>query len=278
MLCLPAEVDGRLVAWFDRRVASNAGRYASGWGARPALRIALRASARGKSADGGQGSAPGYAAAFHAAFPVLPGAIGLPQVSQALASFERTLVAGTSPFDRYAYAGVRSALSAAAVRGLALFNGDARCATCHVIAARSAIFSDDRFHSVSGGLRPLGPRLSSLTRRVMQDRERGAKLDQSVLSDAELAQLGRFLVTLDPRDIGKFRTPGLRNVARTAPYMHDGSVATLAEAVELELYYRSVDTGRPMILTPGEKDDLVEFLKALNSEESVALPTNGGMR
>jgi cytochrome c peroxidase len=85
------------------------------------------------------------------------------------------------------------------------------------------------------------------------------------LSDRDMAELGHFVATLKPKDIGTFRTPSLRNVALTAPYMHDGSVRTLEDAVEHELYLRGSRAGRPLILTPSEKADLVEFLKALTS-------------
>jgi cytochrome c peroxidase len=83
--------------------------------------------------------------------------------------------------------------------------------------------------------------------------------------DADVAALGRFVVTLDPADIGKFRTPTLRNIALTAPYMHDGSVATLEEVVDHELYYRGQALGRPLVLTPAEKSDLLAFLHSLTS-------------
>jgi cytochrome c peroxidase len=85
-------------------------------------------------------------------------------------------------------------------------------------------------------------------------------------SDAAIAALGRFNVTHKLTDIGKYRTPSLRNVALTAPYMHDGSVSTLEEAVELEIYYRSSTQARPLIMTAQEKRDLVAFLKALTAE------------
>ncbi|MBV8806028.1 MAG: hypothetical protein JO042_13300 [Sinobacteraceae bacterium] len=90
-----------------------------------------------------------------------------------------------------------------------------------------------------------------------------------ILTHPDIAELGRFVITLKPGDIGKFRTPSLRNVAVTAPYMHDGSVATLTEAVERELYVRNNRDGRPLILTPREKADLVEFLRALTSPAAV---------
>ena len=88
-------------------------------------------------------------------------------------------------------------------------------------------------------------------------------------SDAKVAALGRFVITKEPRDIGSFRTPSLRNVALTAPYMHDGSATTLTQAIELELYYRSNELRRPLILTPAEKADLVEFLKSLTSPSAI---------
>lgn len=207
-----------------------------------------------------------YARAFKMAFDVSPESIQLEQVGQALASFERTvLIAGDSPFDRYYYGGDKSRLSPSAERGLMLFQGSARCATCHVIGKTSALFTDNTFHSLSVGLQRIEQRLPELTTRLVYLRKHGANLDQTVLKEEDVAELGRFAVTLKPADIGKFRTPSLRNVALTAPYMHDGSVATLTEAVELEIYYRGAEAGRPLILTPAEKIDLVEFLNSLNS-------------
>ena len=72
-------------------------------------------------------------------------------------------------------------------------------------------------------------------------------------------------MTKRPQDIGLFKTPRLRNVANTGPYMHDGSIATLEEAVDLELYYRSQGSNDPIILTPKEKDELILFLRTLTS-------------
>jgi cytochrome c peroxidase len=94
-----------------------------------------------------------------------------------------------------------------------------------------------------------------------------------ILSDRDIAELGRFVVTLNPADIGKFRTPSLRNVAVTAPYMHDGSVATLSEAVDRELYDHT-QPGRPLILTPKEKQDLVRFLDSLTSPAITRMGTH----
>lgn len=83
--------------------------------------------------------------------------------------------------------------------------------------------------------------------------------------DADLAQLGRYAVTLDPADIGKFRTPSLRNAALASPYMHDACAATPEQAVELEIYHRSTQSAQPLVLSAAEKADLVVFLNALTS-------------
>jgi cytochrome c peroxidase len=185
-------------------------------------------------------------------------------VAQALASYERTLLAGNSPFDRYYYQHEPQALSPAAVRGLALFRGRAGCANCHTIGEQNALFSDQEFHNI--GLKRHRTQLAALSLSWLRSKALGISYDQATLSEPGIAELGRFLATGEPRDLGAFRTPSLRNVARTAPYMHDGSVATLEEAVELEMYYRSSRPGQPpLVLTEQEKADLVAFLRALDS-------------
>ena len=78
--------------------------------------------------------------------------------------------------------------------------------------------------------------------------------------------MGRFVVTHEPIDIGAFQTPSLRNVAVTAPYMHDGSIATLSAAVDHEIYYRGFSTGRPISMSVTERQDLVAFLESLTDE------------
>lgn len=204
-----------------------------------------------------------YAAGFRASFGVAPESIGLEHVVTALAAFQRTLVAGDSPFDRYRYGGDPTALSAAQVRGLGLFAGRAQCASCHTIEQEHALLTDNEFHTIGIGQERVQPRLADRTKRLV--RLSPVERDRSITSDPEVASLGRFAVTLKPVDVGRFRTPSLRNVALTAPYMHDGSVPTLAEAVEREVYYRGLEAGRPLVLTPQEKEDLVAFLEALTS-------------
>jgi len=213
-----------------------------------------------------------YAAGFRAAFGAVPESIGIEHVVKALAAFERTLVAGDSPFDRYRYGGDSSALSAAQLRGLGLFEGRARCTVCHTIGKEHALLTDNEFHTIGIGQARVQPQLADRTTRLV--RLSPAERDQSITSDPEVAALGRFAVTLKPGDIGRFRTPTLRNVALTAPYMHDGSVPTLGEAVEREVYYRGLEAGRPLVLTPQEKADLVAFLEALSSRGLSSLGAN----
>ena len=204
-----------------------------------------------------------YRQAFKQAFSVAPAAITIEHVVQAIASFERTLMAADSPFDRYQFGTDKTALTAEAMRGLALFTGRAKCVTCHVIGKTSATFTDNQFHSLGVGYRKIESRLAAITLRFAQ--LHGKPIDHSILSDTDISELGRFTVTLNPQDIAKFRTPSLRNVALTAPYMHDGSVATLEDAVALEIYYRGVESNQPLILTLPERSDLVAFLHALTS-------------
>ena len=186
-------------------------------------------------------------------------------VARALSAYERSLTLADSPFDRQVFGGEVGALSPQAERGRQLFVGAAACASCHTVGRDGASFTDNRFHSLSVGLQQIGDRLAPLTLKVAELRRQGRSADEIVLADRDFAALGRFVVTLDPADLGAFRTPSLRNVAQTAPYMHDGSVATLEEAVDDEVYYRSSENGRPLLLTPGERSDLVAFLQSLTS-------------
>lgn len=177
---------------------------------------------------------PGYVAAFRAAFGTEPTEDG---VAKAIAAFERTIVSSNSPYDQYLQ-GNKSAMTPAAVRGMELFNGKGHCTSCH----SGPNFSDQRFHNLGIGYK-------------------GGKY----------ADVGRYEVTKDPKDMGAFRTPGLRHVAMTPPYLHDGSEPTL-EAV-IDLYDRGGIPNPhldplmlPLHLTSREKSDLVEFMKALTGD------------
>jgi len=162
-------------------------------------------------------------------------------IAQAIAAFERTLVSGNSRFDRWWFGGDRTALNDEERRGALLFLFRAGCAQCHTVDEGHALFSDGKFHGLGAG------------------------------AGGGLADPGRFEVSRDEQDRGKFRTPGLRNVALTAPYMHDGSLATLAEVVEF--YDRGGGDAPnkaewifPLRLSPEDKRALVAFLKTLTGE------------
>ena len=154
-------------------------------------------------------------------------------IARAIAAFERTVLSGPSSYDRYA-AGDKQAMTEAAIRGLRIFGGKARCRTCH----GGPLFSDQGFHNLGVGM------------------------------DRPQPDVGREAVTKDSRDRGRFKTPGLRNAALTCPYMHYGSVRTLADVVAL--YDRggvpnpTLDVFvTPLDLTDAEQHDLVAFLEAL---------------
>jgi cytochrome c peroxidase len=205
------------------------------------------------------GEIPVYKKQFDKIF----GEVTIDRVGQAIAAFERTLVTSPSPYDYHEellpfakmdaediaedeelaakYAAVKAAaeahpMSESAQRGRDLFFGKANCTACHV----GANLADEQYHNLGVGM------------------------------DKPEPDLGRFVVTKDEKDTGAFKTPTVRNVALTAPYMHDGSVATLEEVVA---WYdkgghpnpQLSDKIKPLNLSDEEETDLVEFMKACSS-------------
>lgn len=172
--------------------------------------------------------------------------ITIEAVGKAIASFQRTILSGNSPVDRFDVGGDQQALAEDAQRGLTLFRGKARCTRCH----SGFNFSDEKFHNTGIGW------------------------------DGNPVDLGRFMETKNPEDIGAFKTPTLREISRTAPYMHDGRLATLEDVVN---FYNQGgiknphldNTIIPLELTKEEKRDLVAFLRALNGEgwQQITAPT-----
>jgi len=152
-------------------------------------------------------------------------------IAKAIASFERTVLSGGAPYDQYK-AGDKSALSQAAQRGMDVFFNKAHCSACHT----GGNFTDGGFHNIGIGM------------------------------DQEEPDLGRFAETKLVGDRGRFKTPTLREIARTAPYVHDGSLATLEDVVD---YYQKGGIVNPQLdeaifplkLTDEQKTDLVAFLK-----------------
>jgi len=191
-----------------------------------------------------------YRAAFEKAFG--PGPVTYEEMGKALASFERTLLCGNSPFDRYFYGHDPTALSESAKRGLEVFRNPAEgnCATCHSIGDQYALFTDNKFHNDS-----VGP----------------------TSDNDDPVDLGHYLITRIEADKGAFRTPSLRNVALTAPYFHDGSRATLQDVIGFYIRggnpvrYRDKEI-QSIWLSGQDRADLQAFLESLTGE----MPPNSG--
>ena len=180
-----------------------------------------------------------YRLAFARAYP--GELIDRTTLAKAIASFERTVLSDQSPFDRW-LAGDREAMTSQQIRGFRVFTNPQKggCAACH----QAPHFIDDGFHNI--GLASYG--------KASHD-------------------MGRYAIKPVAVNKGAFKTPGLRNVAATAPYFHDGSAASLAEVVEHYVSGGRVQTNlsqdiKPIVLTPQDKEDLLAFLNALTDERT----------
>ncbi len=164
-------------------------------------------------------------------------------VAIALSAYQRALVSGESPYDRWYYESEGDAMELSAQRGYQLFAGQAQCWQCHQIAGPGVLFNDNLFHNTGVSFR---------------SHKLGASED-----------LGRYEITKIDYDKRTFKTPTLRNVALTAPYMHDGSLSTLEEVVR---FYNDGGSDDPLLsplmgslnLSKNDIKDIVEFLRALN--------------
>jgi cytochrome c peroxidase len=194
-------------------------------------------------------------------------------LGDALAQYERTLIAGASAFDRWKYAGEKNALNPLALNGYRLFIGKAGCIQCHSIGDRDSLFSDQAFHNTGIGFRGSMAPLQSKT-KIQLAPGQWAEIDLSAIeavSEKKLSDLGRYEITQNPSDRWKYRTPSLRNVALTAPYMHDGSLKSLEEVIR---FYQGGGYPNPTLdpkmqklsLTQNEMEALVEFLRSLTGQ------------
>lgn len=167
-------------------------------------------------------------------------------VVKSIASFERTVLSGDSPFDRFYYGNDKNAMSASAQRGLLVFVNPKKgnCAVCHTIGEHDALFTDNLFHNIGVGVDTRG----------------------------NFADVGRAAISKNEADTGAFKTPTLRNVSQTAPYLHDGSLRTLKDVID---HYIGGGSSNPHLdkeihvldfLTGEERADLLEFLKALDGK------------
>jgi cytochrome c peroxidase len=216
-------------------------------------------------------SIPEYREQFQAVFS---GEATIKRLAQAIAAYERTLVSGDSPFDRF-FAGDLGAISESARRGFALFRGRARCSRCHTFSEATPFFTDFAYHNT--GVAANHPAFKALARKAFN-------LAQRAQSEEEIAglgrqpggdELGRVLVSYQPFDIGSFKTPSLRNVALTAPYFHDGSARTLADVVRFYNEGGKANLNREwdlnsLGLSEDEQRDLIAFLESLTGRMPAA--------
>jgi cytochrome c peroxidase len=180
-----------------------------------------------------------------------PGPITYEMVEKAIATFERTVVSGNSPFDRWKYGHDEKAVNDSVKRGWVVFSSKEKgnCTACHVVGEQNALFTDNKFHNIGVG----------------------ANIDK-------LDDDGRYLVTKDEADRGAFTTPSLRNIALTAPYMHDGSLKSLKEVVDFYIgggnSNANLDKNMRVLdfLSGQERADLQAFLESLSGE----IPPNVG--
>lgn len=196
--------------------------------------------------------------------------VNFADVGRAIAAFERTLMFMDSPFARF-LAGDENAISADAKAGWDLFNGKARCVSCHPMNPSNPLGTDNRFHNV--GVSARHQNFEELAQRAMKalaEDSSEQKLDELAVG-TDLSELGRFMVTRNRADIGGFRTFQLLNIGITQPYMHDGSMATLWDVMD---HYNKggepnpfLDGGmEPLALSEEEIDQVVAFLFSLTDD------------
>jgi cytochrome c peroxidase len=188
----------------------------------------------------------------------------LDTVAKAIAAYERTLISANSPFDRF-ITGSSTAITAAQKRGWELFKGKAKCSECHSYSQDNPFFVDFKFHNT--GVAAADALFEKLTRSFSQ-----TPTATTLAHTAGFAELGRFVFTLQPADIGSFKTPTLRDAELTSPYMHDGSIKTLIDVVQF--YNRGGNSNShldklmtPLNLSDQEVNDLVQFIRALTSDD-----------
>ena len=209
-----------------------------------------------------------YRGLFEAAFDGR--GVGMETLGMALASYQRSLVSADSEFDRWYYGQDSQALSVSAQRGFGIFNGRGGCSACHTIDSEYALFTDNRLHNTGTGYREsMGIRPEK--QQIVVAPGVTLEVDRSVIDqvgEKPPTDVGRYEVTENPHDRWKYKTPSLRNIALTAPYMHNGSLSSLGDVVEFydqggvanELLDPLI---RPLNLSQQEKQDLVSFMESL---------------
>lgn len=196
-----------------------------------------------------------------------PGGPWFEDASRSIAIFQSTILSSNVPFDRF-MEGDESALSESEKRGFKLFTTTAGCSACH----RGRLFTDEDFHGL-GVPTPEGFSTDAIRQITFNYQLRSRGVSEEVYRTAT-DDPGLYLVTKVDTDFGQFRTPMLRELGQTAPYMHNGAFATLEEVIE----FYNVGGGespnldpllRPLGLTDQDKSDLIAFLKSLTGDPIV---------
>src|SRR5208283_1712434 len=207
-----------------------------------------------------------YQTEFQAVFGAAP---NYDDMTKAITAYEWTQLGFDSPCDHF-MAGDENAITAQQKHGWAIFNGQGRCMSCHGSNPTRPLSTDDRFHNI--GVSAHKSNFVPLARQALDELVKGASaqdLDRLAIQ-TDMSELGRFLVTKQPHDIGAFRTMGLRNLLVSEPYFHDGSQATLWDTID---HYNKGGVQNPYLdggivplgLSEQQIDDLVAFLKSLTS-------------
>jgi cytochrome c peroxidase len=198
--------------------------------------------------------------------------ITIDTIVKAIAAFERTQLSGNSPFDRF-IAGDKNALTPSQQRGWNLFRHRAGCIKCHTFDVSSPFFTDFKFHNTGTAMEEQN--FAQLAARARQISATNTEPEQALNLISHMpgfSELGRYLVTKQPQNIGAFKTPTLRDIELTTPYMHNGSEKTLLDVVR---FYSRGGQSNPNLderitalnLTEAEMNDLVEFMRALTSDD-----------
>lgn len=212
-------------------------------------------------------SLPDYQGLFEQSFGKDP---TMTTIGQAIASYERSLNSAGSPFDRWYFGKQKNAVTASAKRGFQIFEGKANCNSCHSIDKSFALFTDNQLHNTGIGYQESMKKIPD-KQKIQVSPGVFIEVDNNSLAsvtESKANDLGRYEISQNPQDRWKYKTPTLRNITLTAPYMHNGSLSTLEEVVRFYnqggVKNENLDPLiRPLHLGETEISDLVEFLKSL---------------
>lgn len=203
-------------------------------------------------------------------------------VGMALASYQRTLNSANSAFDHWLYGKQKNALTPAAKHGYQLFVGKASCASCHQIGEKSALFTDQKLHNTGIGF---DAAMNKTAEKLKVQVAPGVFLDVDSsmvnrVAEPKAADLGLYEITQNPADRWKYKTPSLRNISLTVPYMHNGKFATLEQVLEFYnqggVKNENLDPLlKPLKLNKTEINDLVAFLQSLTGSNVAELVADG---